>query len=86
MKLNKEFISHHTGKESILVPTGAANFFGLVKGNATFGAVVELLEKGCSETEIVKTLCERFDGPKDKIAADVSRAIAELKKIGAVED
>ncbi len=86
MKLNKEFISHNTGKESILVPTGAAGFFGLVKGNATFGAVIELLEKNCSEQEIVKTLCERFDGPEDKIAADVSKAIEELRKIGAVED
>ena len=42
MKLSKDFISHDTGCESLLVPIGAANFSGLVKGNATFGAIVEL--------------------------------------------
>lgn len=86
MKLNKEFINHNTGKESILVPTGAAGFFGLVKGNATLGAILELLEKDRTEEELVDRLSERFDGPKEKIAADVACAVEELKKIGAIDE
>ena len=45
MKLRKEFITHDTGDESLLVPTGAAGFAGLVKGNKTLGAILELLKR-----------------------------------------
>ena len=37
MKLNKEFITHDTGGESLLVPTGGAGWSGLVKGNTGSG-------------------------------------------------
>lgn len=37
MKLSKDFISHKSGSDFILVPTGTAEFSGVVKGNSTFG-------------------------------------------------
>ena len=33
MKLKKEFITHDTGAESILIPKGGAGWAGVVKGN-----------------------------------------------------
>ena len=33
MKLKKEFITHITEGESLLVPAGGAGFSGLVRGN-----------------------------------------------------
>ena len=84
MKLKKEFISHNAGKESLLVPAGGSDFAGLVKGNKTFGAILELLREDRSEEEVVAALRERFDAPEGVIERDVSRAITELNKIGAL--
>ena len=45
MKLKKEFITHDTGAESILIPKGGAGWAGVVKGNKTLGAILGLLKK-----------------------------------------
>ena len=86
MKLKKEFIVHDTGAESLLVPTGNANFAGLVRGNKTLGTILELLKKERTEEEIVSEMCKRYDAPEDVIKADVKKAIAELRRIGAIEE
>ena len=85
MKLKKEFIVHRTGEESYLVPTGCAEFSGIVKGNATLGAILELLKSETSEETVVQTLCERFDGPEEQIAQDVAKALDCLRGIGAID-
>ena len=85
MKLKKEFITHDTGSESLLVPTGKAGFAGLVKGNRTLGAILELLKTDTTEEEIVAALRARFDAPGELIAADVKKALDELRKIGAID-
>ena len=85
MKLKKEFIVHQTGEESYLVPTGRAEFSGIVKGNATLGAILELLKNETSEEAVVKALCERFDGPEEQIARDVKTALDSLREIGAID-
>ena len=79
MKLKRDFITHLTDSESLLVPTGKAGFSGLVRGNKTLGAILELLKKDISETEIVAALQARFDAPEDVIAADVKKALANLR-------
>ena len=38
MRLRDEFIAHDAGTESLLVPTGAAGWAGVVRGNKTLGA------------------------------------------------
>ena len=85
MKLKKEFIVFDAGQESMLVPTGAAKFSGLVRGNKMLGNILELLKKDTTEEKVVAALCERFDGPKDIIEEDVKKAVSELRKIGALE-
>ena len=85
MKLKKEFITHQAGSESLLVPTGAAGFAGLVKGNKTLGAILELLKQDTTEAEIIAAMQARFDAPEEAIARDVRRALAELRRIGALD-
>ena len=87
MKLKKEFIPHDTGKESLLLPTGSAGFAGLVKGNRTLGVILEYLRNDdLTESEIIAAMKERFDAPEGVIENDVRRAIAELRRIGALNE
>ena len=86
MKLKKEFISHDTDVESLLVPTGDAGWSGLVKGNKTLGAILTLLKDDTTENEIIAAMKARFDAPEEVIARDVSRALTELRKIGAIDE
>lgn len=86
MKLKKEFLVFDVGKESMLVPTGAAKFVGLVRGNQIFGVILELLKKETTEKKIVAAICEEYDGPKEVIEEDVKKAVSELRRIGALEE
>ena len=86
MKLKKDFIARNTATESLLVPTGTAGFSGMVKGNKTLGAILELLKTDTTEEAVVDAMKARFDAPKDVIAADVRKAVAELRKIGALDE
>ncbi len=85
MKLKQEFIAHQAGTETVLIPTGKAGFSGIVKGNESFGFILELLTRDRTEDEIVSAMLEHFDAPKDRIAADVHRALDTLRDIGALE-
>ena len=86
MKLKNDFISHETGDEFLLVPVGGASFSGIVRGNRTLGAIVGLLKADTTEDDIVRALAARFDGPEEKIRSDVRRAVAELRRIGALDE
>ncbi len=86
MKLKKEFITHIAGAESVLVPTGEAAFSGVVRGNKTLGVVLELLKEDTSETAVVDAMRARFDAPEGAIEKDVAKALAELRKIGALDE
>ena len=86
MKLKKEFISHSFGEEAVLVPSGEAAFSGVVRVNRTLGAVLELLKKDTDEAAVVAAMRERFDAPEGAVERDVARVLAELRKIGALEE
>ena len=86
MRLKKEFIPHDTGRESLLVPVGGAGWAGVVRGNRTLGAILSLLKAETTEAAIVEAMQRRFDAPEAVIARDVKKALAELRKIGALED
>lgn len=85
MKLKSSFLSHNTSDESYLVPTSDVSFSGMVKGNKTLGAIIELLKEDTTEEEVVKKMRERFDAPEGVIEKDVKHVIEELSKIGALE-
>ena len=86
MKIKKEFIVHNTGDETILVPTGAADFSGIVKGNKTVGCIFDCLKTDTTRDEIIAKLKETFDAPAGAIERDVDKALDELRGIGALDE
>ena len=86
MKLNKDFILHIADGETVLVPTGKAKFSGVVRGNKTLGAVLELLRDETTEEKIVSAMKARFDAPEEIISRDVKKALEGLRKIGAIDE
>lgn len=86
MKLNSNFIIYNTGKETMLVPTAAAPFHGLLQGNPTMEFILDRLRTDTTEEEIVAAMSENFKGDAGEMREDVSTAIAALRKIGAIED
>ena len=85
MKLNREFLLYSTESETVLVPTGAADFAGMVRGNKTLGMVLELLRSDTDASAIVAALKARCEAPEGAIEADVAKVLAELRKIGALD-
>ena len=85
MKLKKEYIFHESGGESLLVPTGGADFAGIVKGNATAGAIFGCLAEEITEEELIYRMKERFDAPEDVIGQDVRKVLELLRGIGALD-
>lgn len=86
MKLKKEFITHISGEESFLVPTGNADFSGMIRGNKTLGVILELLRDDTTEEVILAAMKARFDAPEEKIGKDLSFALSELRKVGALDE
>ena len=86
MKLKKGFIHHQSGNETLLVATAGSGFGGLVRGNRTLGAILELLGKDVSEEQLTAALEARFDAPTEVIRRDVGKALATLREIGALEE
>ena len=86
MKLKQDFITHNTARKSLLVPVGGKGFAGVVRGNKTLGAILELLKTDVTEPELVAAMCARFEAPETVIAADVQRALNELRRIGALDE
>ena len=87
MKLNNtEFITQISGNEAYLVSTVTTTFSGLVRGNKTLGAILELLKTDTTEAEIVAAMRDQFDASEDVIARDVKKALSELRKIGALDE
>ena len=85
MKLRKEFLSHETGGKSYLISTTNTDFKGIIEGNRTLGVILELIKTDTTEEQIVTAMQERFDASAEQIRADVNRAVAELRRIGALE-
>lgn len=84
MKLSNDFILHNDGNEIFLIPTGNADFSGVVRGNSTFRSIVELLQNEITEDEIVSALLKKYDAPEEIIKRDTEKAIENLRGIGAL--
>ena len=86
VRLKKDFITCDADGATLLVSAGAEGFSGLVKGNKTFGAILELLRNDTSREEIVAAMKARFDAPEEVISRDVTKALAGLRAVGAIEE
>ena len=86
MKLKSDFITYSANREALLVSTGKAEFSGLVKGNRTLGAILDLLKEETDEASVIAAMQARFNAPAVVIAEDVRHAISELSRIGALDE
>ena len=86
MKLSNLFITHEVDGSMILVPTGAAEFSGVVKGNRTLSTIVCLLKEDTTREQIIASMKERYDAPEGAIERDVDKVLGELRKIGALDE
>jgi hypothetical protein len=86
MKLKKGFITHETDGEHITVSAGASSFNGLIRSNSTAGLIINCLADETTEDAIVEKMLEKYDAPREVIAADVKKVIANLRGIGAIDD
>ena len=87
MKLSPNFLIHVQDDEHLLIPVSDAKFSGVVRGNKTFGAILECLKEETTEEEIINSLKSKFEGAEDEvIRADVEKALSELRKIEAITD
>ena len=86
MRLNKNFLVHHTSDNSFLVPTGVTDFSGLIKGNRTVGIRLDCLKVDTTYEEIVRKLQEQFDASEELIRHDVTDTLAKLRSVGAIDE
>lgn len=86
LKLNKNFLVHKTGRETIIVPTADADFSGVVKGNKTLGSILDLIKKDTTEEKIIDEMLKIYDAPRDLIEIDVKTTIGQLREIGAIDE
>ena len=86
MKLKSDFIIHTSNRETILVPVGGTEFSGIVKGNRTLSAILDLLKQDTDEAAILSAMREKFDASEETIKTDVKKALDELRDIGALDE
>ena len=86
IKLNKGFLVHHNGEESLVVSTGAAAFSGMIRTNRTAARIIGCLEEGADREQIIHRLAQQYDAPTEQIAGDVDRVLDQLRQIGAIDD
>lgn len=88
MKLKKGLILHDVGTEHMAVAVGEASkeFNGLIRNNETAHFIFQLLLKDITMDEIVKSLCQQYDAPKDVIRQDAEELIAKLRKEGLLDE
>ena len=86
MKLKKGFIVYNKNGESLLVPTAEAEFSGLVQGNKTLGAVLELLKEDTTEGIVISELKDKYDVSDETAERDVKNVIEKLREIGAIDE
>ena len=86
MKLRKDFIVQDIDDAQFLVPVGAEAFSGMVRSNKTAAFIVNCLKEETTEAAILDKMCERFDAPRARIAADLAKALEILRSVNAIEE
>ena len=85
MKLKKEFITHNTGKEQLMISAGG-NFNGMVRSNSTAAAIIDLLKTETTRDAIIDAMLAVYDVDREVLSADVDRVLATLREIGAIDE
>lgn len=86
MKLKSNFITYEIDGNPLTVPAGGLSRNGLIRSNKTAGFIVECLKEETTEEAIVEKMVEKYDAPRERIAADVAKTLTKLRSVGALEE
>lgn len=86
MRLKDSFMTQDIDDTQFLVPVGAEAFSGVVRSNKTAAFIVNCLKEDTTEERIVDAMCQKYDAPRERIAADVREVLNTLHKIGALDE
>lgn len=86
MKLKSDFITQDIEDTQFLVPLGGESFQGIVRSNKTAAFIVDCLKEETTAEAIVDAMCEKYDAPREVIAADVAEILNTLRGIHALEE
>lgn len=85
MKLKKEFITHTSGDEQLMISAGGS-FNGMVRSNKTAAFIIDMLKEETTKEKIVSAMLERYDADEAVISSDVDKVIDALRGIGAIDE
>ena len=85
MKLKKEFITHDTGKEQLMISAGGS-FNGMVRSNSTAAAIIDLIKTETTEEAVIEAMLNIYDVDREVLTADVRKVIDTLRGIGAIDE
>ena len=86
MKLKSDFITQDIEDTQFLVPLGGESFQGIVRSNKTAAFIVNCLKEETTAEAIVDAMCQKYDAPRETIAADVAEILDTLRGIHALEE
>lgn len=88
MRLNPNFILRQVAGTWIVVPVGekTINFNGMLTLNGSGCLLWTGLEQGADRESLVNMLTDKYDVSQAQALTDVDDFIAQLKKIGCVEE
>jgi len=87
MRINSDFTIQKVGTSYVAVPVGETSktFHGMVRLNATGAFVWNLMvEKDCTEDDLVEALLETYEVDRETAAADVGRVVTILRENGII--
>ena len=85
MKLKKDFITHNTGTEQLMISAGGT-FNGMVRSNKTAGEIIDMLSVKITREEIIERMLEKYDVTREVVEADVDKVLSALREIGALDE
>ena len=65
----------------MLIPAGNAKFSGIVRGNKTLGAILELLQQETDEAAVTEAMCKTFNGDPAQIARDEELLLQDWEEL-----
>ena len=85
MKLNHDFITHHSDGKLVMVCLDRKKFSGIVKCNESAAFIIDLLKNDISKDEIINKMIEEYNVDKDVACNDANKVIKVLNDIGALD-
>ena len=85
MKLKANFITQEMDGEQIMVAAGGG-FAGMVRSNATAAFIVDCLKNETTREAVLDAMGQKYDAPREVMAADVDMVLGNLRRRGALDE